>query len=361
MSEMSDTTTTEHIHNSMYPPQCNGCGVFVDSDNPEIEVEVRSAHYPYRREWVSVCGCCEDDLPICADCDERFAAGAEMTDIDERSICPRCIEDYYRCDTCNDWVHAERVHSDLHGEGTYCYICAPRRDCRVHSYSYKPQPKFYGEGPLYFGCELEVNCDHEPSAADWFMDRLGENRIYLKEDGSLSTGFEIVSHPHSFTEALKLWSNVNPSAPATSYESGECGFHVHVSRNALTKFQIQKLVVFVNAPENYEFITHIAQREGNGFSKYKTKKIGMPESGDRYEAVNLENKNTIEFRIFRGTLKTERLLKNIEFCHAAIHWVSTASYRELTHEKFSAYVTANRKLYKNLWLYLQPTKTEKGK
>ena len=53
----------------------------------------------------------------------------------------------------------------------------------------------------------------------------------------------IVTHPHNWSEICNLWNRWTAPRGVTSYQSGRCGMHVHVSRAALTAMQIQKLVV----------------------------------------------------------------------------------------------------------------------
>lgn len=92
------------------------------------------------------------------------------------------------CDDCDDSDYAE-VHD------AESYIKDP---------SFKPVPMMHGEGPLYLGMELELEVgeggrgDCAYLADGWLAD-LG----YLKEDGSLDDGFEIVTQPMSFTWAME--------------------------------------------------------------------------------------------------------------------------------------------------------------
>ena len=81
------------------------------------------------------------------------------------------------------------------------------------------------------------------------------------------------------------------------------------------------MLLFVNSRENAKFITVIAGRNANRFCKIQDKVLGdYRRARDRYEALNLTNKGTVEFRIFRGTLKRESLFKSLEFCDALLHF-----------------------------------------
>jgi hypothetical protein len=90
-----------------------------------------------------------------------------------------------------------------------------------------------------------------------------------------------------------------------------------------------------------------------GYAKIKEKKlldgarIAQP---DRYEAVNLTNQRTIEFRIFRGTLRYESIMACIEFTRAVWHFTRVAAFHELTTQCFIDWTTRpeNRKETKHL-------------
>lgn len=337
-------------------PACDECGEESEDLNHYV---ITTQHYPRREHSMALCESCADETAVCDDCGRRERNSDGMNSYFGETVCERCSENYYTCDTCGCDLHAEDTHSPEGGDGIYCADCCPSddedtEDSHIHEYNYKPTPQFFGTGKMFFGCELEVNYEDISEAVDWVIDNLGDKQVYLKEDGSLTKGFEIVSHPHSFPEAIALWSKMTGDAPMTSHGSGECGFHIHVSRAALTRLQIQKMIVFVNAPENAALVDKIAQRTANGYCRKKQAKIGhCGHSESRYEAINLENRATVEFRIFRGNTRPERLLKNLEFVQALIYWVNTVSYRELTSVNFAAYVAKNKKQYKHLAAFIK--------
>lgn len=99
--------------------------------------------------------------------------------------------------------------------------------------------------------------------------------IMCKNDGSISPeGFETVSVPAT----LDFWQESNLSSALDSmrmsphnmrsYEHSSCGFHVHVSRAALSVLDLQKLERFVHNPENNKFITTVAGRGQGTYQQY---------------------------------------------------------------------------------------------
>ena len=72
------------------------------------------------------------------------------------------------------------------------------------------------------------------------------------------------------------------------------------------------------------------------------------------------NYSTVELRIFRASLKKERLLAQVEFSHAAVMFCRTASYHQLTGDAFKTWLE-KRADYKNLsrWFGLRVPKVDK--
>ena len=84
----------------------------------------------------------------------------------------------------------------------------------IHDYYYKPAPIFYGNGPRFFGVELEIDGAGEDSDNARELLNVGNpydlEHIYCKHDGSPEDGIEIVSHP-SF-DRISICSFPRPSA-----------------------------------------------------------------------------------------------------------------------------------------------------
>lgn len=302
------------------------------------------------------CDCCEDRL-LHEDITRYITANG-------LSVCSDCCEaNYFTCEECEGIYHTDRMRDE--GLCPGCYE-DNRTHKIIHDYGYRPMPNFIGGArdrkTLFFGCELEVNVDYDfdikekASKVLDLMNEFHEDRVYIKNDSSVGRGFEIVTHPHTYEEACKLWMEKWSESidGITSHASGNCGFHVHVSRRPLTNMHIQKLVVFINAPENGHLVRTVAQRDCTSYAVLKpNKRIGHCRySDDRYEAINLENSNTIEFRIFRGNTRKDRILKNLQFVKASIDFTRDRSYRELSASNFCKFISSNKKEFKHLYSFL---------
>jgi len=341
---------------------CPVCGILVREN--DLSDTPATAHH----ESIMCSRCVNHHLFVCVACDELQNNSERWGESDNGPICMGCSDDYGVCDSCGCVRPTDDLsYSDRNGE-YYCSGCDRPESEHVHDYCYKPAPVFHGspngraeKGKLYYGCELEVelnNSDMDEKAEE-VLDKLGEDHVYLKEDGSINHGFEIVTHPHTWEAITKLWKEdwYDGVKGLKSHDTDTCGFHIHVSRKELTRLHIQKIVVFINAPENWGFVKRIAQRDASQWAALKTgKTIGKcGTSYDRYEAVNICNDHTIEFRIFKGNLKRDRILKNLQFVKATIDFTRDRSYRELSSDKFVEFVSTNRKAYPELHAFIKET------
>lgn len=110
----------------------------------------------------------------------------------------------------------------------------------IHDYSYKPDPEFKGEGKRYFGVELEVDYggkDNDNAKEVLDIANYDRENIYIKSDGSLDDGFEIVTHPMTLNYHINLmpWEEVMRKLIRMGYKShkaGTCGLHIHINRTA---------------------------------------------------------------------------------------------------------------------------------
>ena len=213
---------------------------------------------------------------------------------------------------------------------------------------------------LWLGVELEVEVvnGHSPGdiaerwrdkAADWLI---------CKHDGSLDHGFELVTAPSDLQTHAERWTALLADTHLTkhlrSWDTTTCGLHVHVSRKPLSQLTIGKLLVFMNSPKTAQYLTALAGRNSSRWAKMSPKKVSdaTKMSSDRYQVVNLCNDDTIEFRLFKGTLNREHALANIQFCHAVVRYVKDASMRSVEDWHAFASFVQQDKTYKILanWL-----------
>lgn len=320
-------------------------GVTYFSTSPTLELETRTG----------------DSLSVCVDC---FRYSDNFTD-------------YHRCQNCQSYVHMDNMYQRM-GDNYYCSSCEERifrcgdcdeeywdddgHDCpheepssrTIHSYDFIPRGGFTFHGQdvnkVFLGFELEVEAEHVDSGAfdecaDYAAHQLTQdNRGYLKYDGSLNHGFEIVTQPHTLEAYDKFPFHVITELRDDGFRSWDtdtCGFHVHVSRTAFgwnpvlrkqegrTEAHMLRFTKLIY--DNQYHVRKIAGRSSSQWASFDDAgrlvqkiKHGHQTNG-RYSAVNTNNSHTLEVRVFRGSMRIERIRAYIEFVHSAVEYTRNLS------------------------------------
>lgn len=196
----------------------------------------------------------------------------------------------------------------------------------------------------------------------------GKEECAVKHDGSINggadgLGFEVVTSPAPFKV---IHDNLSAllSAPITNRveSNSSCGIHIHVSRDPLRDRDINKLLYFINHPDNCDFIKKIGKRRGEtNYCKFKWDSIkdikGFKKDThaeniarisnwhrgtdhrepftDHFSALSLSRNNpTLEFRIFGGSVDKRQVLADLEFVDALCSWSRQSSLAEYHHKDF---------------------------
>jgi hypothetical protein len=180
----------------------------------------------------------------------------------------------------------------------------------------------------------------------------------MKNDGSIKNGFEIVTCPATLDIHLEEFKKFYSSYGSLGlFPDKNTGMHVHVSRKPLNVFTIGKMTEFLNRMDNKAFIAHIAGRIDNQYARITGRSVTFPfingQQGERYNALNLSNRDTIEFRIFSTPKNWEEFSARLEFCQALTDYCQPAQVnmplKQLTgHRSFMHWVLNNRKSYPEL-------------
>jgi len=303
--------------------------------------------------------CAEEHTVVCDHCGDTIWANDSVSD-ERMTLCQCCYDDnYHRCEECGRIIHDNDTYWS--GDYPYCSHCYDDLDTEIEEYSYKPDPIFYGEGNRFFGIELEMDCagkDDDNARRIKEQANLRCEHIYCKSDGSLDDGFEIVSHPMTldYHQHEMPWNDVLREAVRLGYKShmtSTCGLHVHVNRDALGENRdeqdevVEKILFFVETHWNELFIfSRRSEYSMNRWSaRYGYEKTGKQildkakkGNNGRYAAVNLCPYQTIEFRLFRGTLKLNTLIATLQLVNRIIDIALTMSEDEIANQSWSDFV-----------------------
>jgi hypothetical protein len=223
-----------------------------------------------------------------------FAAKTKSAYAGARWFCETCSNKYAYCDSCRSYVMVEDLNNPTHRHENLAKDANPgilafdaelglapyNADIVDNGGLFHKTPseiellirrKKYATNPervfRNFGVELEVEklSGGPPDILSRTRNLLGKFAL-VKRDGSLSRdgqgGFEIVSCPATlayhkggaWTPFFQHLGSFFQESPSTT------GLHIHVGLNTLSPLVVNKMILFVNAQENREFIFGIANR-----------------------------------------------------------------------------------------------------
>ncbi|WP_165249335.1 amidoligase family protein [Adlercreutzia sp. ZJ141] len=315
---------------------CDGCGSLHHIDTSRIVHDTDQVLCP---------SCAAIVATECECCHEIYSANTRFVrDNAGRLRCPGCAEEYRECQGCGRHFHYDDLVEDDCGD-LYCWQCTNGVDFRgVHSYSFKPEPKFHrlpgeDDNSLVFGIELEMDGNDPEAAIKRITSKVGEDWLYFKHDGSLNEGAELVTHPISpayilSDEGRAMWRYICESAKAEgmrSHDVGTCGLHVHINRDFFgssgAKRDIAEYKLLTIMDRFFEPMVIFSRRRPEQIGHW-AQRLSLPKTADnwltsarsasriskgtRYYALNTTNRYTMEFRIFRGTLRFETLMATFQ-------------------------------------------------
>lgn len=318
------------------------CDNYMTCDCCEEVVLIDDAVRIQNRDMYVCNNCASDNYYHCNNCGDWFDLGyGGIETASGDYVCESCADDYYCCDECSEYYHEDDMNWNDETEENYCNNCMEQMESeRIYSYHefrnwilYKTTNE---NPPFYIGFELEIqpkdgDTSNEPEALKTIYDNL--NAI-CSHDGSLGCGgFEIVSHPQSFNFIVEHQQQLQNTLNAlirlnyTSHDNNQCGLHFHVTRPEnpevidrlwLILETYKKEILLLSRRTNSQ-IGRWAQflSDANTTDAEKLKSLYYIKKTDknctRYMALNNENKKTIEFRFFKGTLKFPTFMACLEF------------------------------------------------
>ena len=269
---------------------------------------------------------------------------------------------------------------------------------KINHDGYKPKFKLFrqsGRVPsnLYFGYELEVQpktrlLDHEKVVDRTDFKKQVEQIInkypwlYAKDEYDIK-GCEINTHPFNWNWWVKTLAidYIHDIKKAGLYVDRRCGFHIHLSKAWFSRQHLIRMAKLFYA--NPEFIEHVSQRrkakslkdwtlfknaanpwlmdeikrdstgedlkdlEGRDFNDSKMcRRIVDNVYEERHIALNFCPKDTIEVRIFQGTLNPILIQAYLEFCLACALYTKTVRFSDVSVPGLKEF--ANSPLFPNL-------------
>jgi hypothetical protein len=340
---------------------------------------------------VEVCEYCRDRFYSRCDCCGDYIHDSMLAEVGNSYFCAACRDaECGTCGGCGEWFRVGDLFYDEYSGEPYCRHCEDAREgeklkCGViySAKSGKRLPCTFHKGKKcaecsahvaftqpFYGVELEVEAPNNTvrnTTAETINDYT-ENNYRLEEDGSLNCGFEIITQPRTFAAWKKYMLEfenhvLKPCVKAklkSSYTT-TCGLHVHVSKAAWSTKQLFRLFELLDYLHRRGTVKRVAQRDNSTYAKMVFDVGSMSDVSNinkrcspfnsRYVAVNITSE-TIEFRMFKGNLRAERVMKAIEFCDSLWKYTRSLHARNSDHAQYCRWLLDNKKRYPNLVEFL---------
>jgi hypothetical protein len=334
------------LHGTYFHFNCIDCG--------EIALSLTGQTIEVDGELYGFCPDCEGqdfqdyiDFVTCYVCQEYSTDTQRVRydNVGEIDICSPCLEYSFWCEDGEHYVHEDNSYYNEDNDDYSCESCmrsmsSPRR--YILNWDYRPELIFHPDiptnpaKPIYIGLELEMSWPRSGNSHDataWLKKINDEydDLLYAKSDSSVTSGWEVVTHPMEPTWALENFpfdlfeEAINLGAYR---EHDSTGTHIHLDKSSMSSAQLWKMLqVHVkladlcgtaggrgtrasyaswgNMTEIEDSLKEIAIQKGKAFGGVQ-----------RYVPVNVQNEQTIEFRYMAGSIDPEMIRKNIQWIQA---------------------------------------------
>lgn len=239
----------------------------------------------------------------------------------------------------------------------------------IHQFNYVPKyikhfmPGESEDTTLLLGAEIEVGGNNNISSDNdknstvkkciQIMngsDSDEENLIYSTHDSTVQIEFDTMPCSLEFHKNKMNYREMFEYLDKEGYKGHDCetaGLHIHANRSYLGKSRIsQELVIskILYILEKFNDEICVIARRDNDYSEFAGEKqnedsivelYGKYKNKGKRAALNLQHKDTIEFRMFKSTLKYETFILTLEFVKNIIDYAKSVDIEEIELAKWS--------------------------
>lgn len=177
-----------------------------------------------------------------------------------------------------------------------------------------------------------------------------EDLIYSTHDSTVQIEFDTMPCSLEFHKNKMNYREMFEYLDKEGYKGHDCktaGLHIHANRSYLGKSRIsQELVIskILYILEKFNDEICVIARRDNDYSEFageKQNEDSIVELYSKYKdkgkraALNLQHKDTIEFRMFKSTLKYETFILTLEFVKDIIDYAKSVDIEEIELAKWS--------------------------
>ena len=253
--------------------------------------------------------------------------------------------------------------------GYFRSFVSSRSKTYIHQFNYVPKyikhfmPGESEDTTLLLGAEIEVGGNNNISSDNdknstvkkciQIMngsDSDEENLIYSTHDSTVQIEFDTMPCSLEFHKNKMNYREMFEYLDKEGYKGHDCetaGLHIHANRNYLGKSRIsQELVIskILYILEKFNDEICVIARRDNEYSEFAGEKqnedsivelYGKYKDKGKRAALNLQHKDTIEFRMFKSTLKYETFILTLEFVKDIIDYAKSVDIEEIELAKWS--------------------------
>lgn len=177
-----------------------------------------------------------------------------------------------------------------------------------------------------------------------------EDLIYSTHDSTVQIEFDTMPCSLEFHKNKMNYREMFEYLDKDGYKGHDCetaGLHIHANRSYLGKSRIsQELVIskILYILEKFNDEICVIARRDNDYSEFAGEKqnedsivelYGKYKNKGKRAALNLQHKDTIEFRMFKSTLKYETFILTLEFVKNIIDYAKSVDIEEIELAKWS--------------------------
>lgn len=251
----------------------------------------------------------------------------------------------------------------------FCDFISNKSKTYIHQFNYIPKyikhfmPGESEDTTLLLGVEIEVGGNNNISSDNnknstvkkciQIMngsDSDEENLIYSTHDSTVQIEFDTMPCSLEFHKNKMNYREMFEYLDKEGYKGHDCetaGLHIHANRSYLGKSRIsQELVIskILYILEKFNDEICVIARRDNDYSEFAGEKqnedsivelYGKYKNKGKRAALNLQHKDTIEFRMFKSTLKYETFILTLEFVKDIIDYAKSVDIEEIELAKWS--------------------------
>lgn len=248
-------------------------------------------------------------------------------------------------------------------------IISSKTKTYIHQFNYIPKyikhfmPGESEDTTLLLGAEIEVGGNNNISSDNYKnstvkkciqimngSDSDEENLIYSTHDSTVQIEFDTMPCSLEFHKNKMNYREMFEYLDKEGYKGHDCetaGLHIHANRSYLGKSRIsQELVIskILYILEKFNDEICVIARRDNDYSEFAGEKqnedsivelYGKYKDKGKRAALNLQHKDTIEFRMFKSTLKYETFILTLEFVKDIIDYAKSVDIEEIELAKWS--------------------------